>query len=249
VVIPSQRIFKDRYATERAHKSAHKNFLSGRLSTSTGEFRTLKVGAKARLHHQNAAVASIQKTENGRYRARYRDSSGKEHLKRFALKRDAQRWLDTETTKLQTGTWVSPRTAKTTLGQWCDVWLRNYATRKRSTVRQAQVHVDRIKEQFGTRRLDSIRPSEVRAWLVSLKEDGYAPSYIYALHERMRQIYSDAVHDGLVARSPLSRRTSPVRVGSTICGLYGPDMGVARCYGRALPCRATAGRIRRSEAR
>jgi integrase len=104
---------------------------------------------------------------------------------------------------------VAPRTAKTTVGQWCDTWLRNYATRKRSTVRQAQVHVERIKEQFGARRLDSVRPSEVRAWLVSLKEEGYAASYIYALHERMRQIYSDAVYDGLVGRSPLSRRTSP----------------------------------------
>jgi len=29
------------------------------------------------------------------------------------------------------------------------------------------------------------------------------------MHQRMAQIYSDAVHDGLVARSPLSRRTSP----------------------------------------
>jgi integrase len=154
-------------------------------------------------------VASIQKMANGRYRARYRDSSGKEHLKRFALKREAQRWLDQETSKLQTGTWVAPRTAKTTLGQWCVVWLRNYGTRKPSTVRQAQVHVDKIVAEFGTRRLDSIRPSEVNAWLVGLKEDGYAASYIYALHERMRQIYAEAVHDGLVARSPLSRRTSP----------------------------------------
>jgi hypothetical protein len=69
-------------------------------------------------------VASIQKTANGRYRARYRDSSGKEHLKRFALKREAQRWLDAETAKIETGTWVAPRTAKTTVGQWCDTWLR-----------------------------------------------------------------------------------------------------------------------------
>jgi hypothetical protein len=160
-------------------------------------------------------VASIQKTANGRYRARYRDSSGKEHLKRFALKREAQRWLDAETAKIETGTWVAPRTAKTTVGQWCDTWLWNYATRKRSTVRQAQVHVDRIKEQFGTRRLDNVRPSEVNAWLVSLKEEGYAASYIYALHERMRQIYSDAVHDGLVARFLRCRGVPPqVRVGN-----------------------------------
>ena len=43
---------------------------------------------------------------------------------------------------------------------------------------------------------------------MSLKEEGYASSYISALHQRLAQIYSDAVHDGLVTRSPLSRRRS-----------------------------------------
>jgi integrase len=154
-------------------------------------------------------VASIQKTANGRYRARYRDSSGKEHLKRFALKRDAQRWLDQETSKMQTGTWVAPRSAKVTVRQWCETWLAAYATRKRSTVRQAQVHIDKIVEAFGPRRLDSLRPSEIRLWLVELKEDGYTDSYIYALHSRLAQILSDAQHDGVLGRSPTSRRTAP----------------------------------------
>jgi integrase len=44
---------------------------------------------------------------------------------------------------------------------------------------------------------------------VRLKEEGHADSYISALHRRMAQLYNDAVQDGLVARSPLSRRTSP----------------------------------------
>jgi hypothetical protein len=99
-------------------------------------------------------VGSIQRTSNGRYRARYRDSSGKEHLKRFALKRDAQRWLDQETTKRETGTWVSPRTARVTVGEWCEQWLRNYATQKPSTVRQAKVHLRLIVEEFGSRKLE-----------------------------------------------------------------------------------------------
>jgi hypothetical protein len=73
-------------------------------------------------------MASIQKMANGRYRARYRDSTGKEHLKRFALKRDAQRWLDQESSKLQTGNWVAPRDAKITVAQWCTTWLRAYRT-------------------------------------------------------------------------------------------------------------------------
>jgi hypothetical protein len=100
------------------------------------------------------------------------------------------------------------------VGQWCDAWLKNYATRKPSTVRQARVHVAKIKEEFAGRRLDSIKPSEIRAWTVRLKEEGHAASYVAALHHRLAQIYADAVHDGLVARSPLSRRTSPGWVGN-----------------------------------
>jgi len=32
---------------------------------------------------------------------------------------------------------------------------------------------------------------------------------VYALHSRLAQIFADAVHDGIVPRSPCSRRTSP----------------------------------------
>jgi integrase len=158
-------------------------------------------------------VGSVQKTSNGRYRARYRDSSGQEHLKRFKLKRDAQRWLDQETSKLERGDWVPPRDAQMTVNQWCQTWLQTYGTRKRSTVRQAEVHVDRIIEEFGPRRLDSIRPSDIGKWTTRLKEDGYTDSYTYALHARLAQIFSDAVHDRVLGRSPTSRRTAP-RTGS-----------------------------------
>jgi integrase len=161
------------------------------------------------VRYYDAPVASIQKTANGRYRARYRDSSGKEHLRRFALKRDAQRWLDQESSKLQTGNWVAPRDAKITMRQWCQTWLRAYGTRKPSTVRQAQVHIDKIAQAFGDRRLDSLRPSEIRSWLVELTEEGFSDSYIYALHSRLAQVLSDAVHDGVLGRSPASRRTAP----------------------------------------
>jgi integrase len=51
--------------------------------------------------------------------------------------------------------------------------------------------------------------SEVKAWTAKLKSDGLADSTVYALHARLSQIYSDAVHDGLIPRSPVSRRTSP----------------------------------------
>ena len=47
------------------------------------------------------------------------------------------------------------------------------------------------------------------AWTAKLKANGAADCYIYALHNRLSQLMSDAVHDGLLTRSPCSRRTSP----------------------------------------
>jgi integrase len=48
----------------------------------------------------------------------------------------------------------------------------------------------------------------VKAWTARLREE-HEPSYVYALHSRLSQILSDAVHDGVLGRNPCSRRTSP----------------------------------------
>jgi hypothetical protein len=120
-------------------------------------------------------MSSIRQRPDGSYRARYRDLSRKEHAKHFRLKRDAQRWLDQETAKIETGSWVAPKTAKTTVAQWCQTWLKAYASRKSSTVRMAEVHIGKIKAEFGPRRLDNIQPTDIKSWMVKLKAEWYAP--------------------------------------------------------------------------
>lgn len=137
------------------------------------------------------------------------DAAGKEHARHFSRKVDAQRWLDGVTSSLVTGTHVDPKTARTTVEQWCTTWLEGYATRRASTVRQAQVHVAQIVAAFGPMPLAGVRPSHVRSWTAKLQAEGLAPSYVHALHGRLSQVMSDAVHDGILPRNPCSRRTSP----------------------------------------
>ena len=145
-----------------------------------------------------------------RYRARYKDAAGKESPAHSPTRRiEAQRWLDEVTTSQVTGTYVDPKTARTTVEEWCSTWLAGYATRRARTVRQARVHVAQITAAFGPMPLSAVRPSSVRSWTVELKAAGLADSYVYALHSRLSQVMSDAVHDGLLARNPCSRRTSP----------------------------------------
>jgi hypothetical protein len=158
-------------------------------------------------------MASIAKRPDGRWRARYRDDAGKEHARHFDRKLNAQRWLDQQTAALVAGTHVAPRDARVTVGEWCDTWLAGYGANRASTVRQAGVHVAKIKAEFGSLPLSAVRPSQVRTWTARLKADGASHSYVYALHSRLSQVMADAVHDGLLARNPCSRRTSPGAAG------------------------------------
>jgi hypothetical protein len=80
-----------------------------------------------RWRRKDRATGSVVPTaRNGqglRYLSHFRDPSGREVTKAFALKRDAQRWLDEQTAQLMHGTFVHPTAAKTTVGEWCETWL------------------------------------------------------------------------------------------------------------------------------
>ncbi|PVB45680.1 site-specific integrase [Mycobacteroides abscessus] len=151
---------------------------------------------------------SVNHGKGKRWRARYVDASGDEHAKGFVRKADAQKWLDTQTAAVVGGTHVAPRDAQLTVGQWCDMWIEGYKVNRDSTVRQARTHIVKIVEEFGGMALSALRPSQVKAWIAKLNNE-YEPSYVHALHSRLSQILSDAVHDGVLARNPCSRRTSP----------------------------------------
>ncbi|MEV5131670.1 site-specific integrase [Streptomyces sp. NPDC053705] len=155
------------------------------------------------------ASKSIAKRPNGKWRARYRDPAGREHARHFARKVDAQRWLDEETASLVTGQYLDPKARKVTVDEWCDQWSAGYAGNRDSTVRQAKVHLARIRKEFGPLPVGSIKPSMVKSWLARLAKEGRKPSYIFALHNRLSQVMTDAVHDGIVSSNPCSRRTSP----------------------------------------
>jgi integrase len=154
-------------------------------------------------------VPTIRHGKGLRWLARYVDDHGREHTKAFTRKADAPKWLDGQTAALVSGTHVAPRDARLTVGQWCTMWIEGYKVNRASTVRQARTHIHLIEDEFGHMPLSAVRPSQVKAWVAKLQADEREASYVYALHSRLSQIMSDAVHDGVLGRNPCSRRTSP----------------------------------------
>jgi integrase len=67
-------------------------------------------------------MASIRSRPDGKWRARYRDESGREHARHFKLKRDAQAWLDEIASARLTGTYVAPAASRGTLEEFYADW-------------------------------------------------------------------------------------------------------------------------------
>ena len=155
------------------------------------------------------AVPSARAGRGMRWRARYVGERGREHTQAFTRKVAAQLWLDKQTAAIVSGTHVAPRDAQLTVEQWCDLWIEGYKINRESTVRQARTRIRQIVEEFGGMPLSAVRPSQVKAWTAKLAAADMEASYVYALHSRLSQILSDAVHDGVLGRNPCSRRTSP----------------------------------------
>ena len=159
----------------------------------------------------STTVPSALHGRGSRWRARYvdGDGDGREHAKQFPIKAQAQRWLDRQTSTIVLGTHVAPRDAKITVEQWCERWFEGYKGNRPNSVNSARTMIRMIVREFGHLALSEVRPSQVKTWCARMKTDGYAVSTISRAHCLLKQIFEDAVFDGLLVANPCSRRTSP----------------------------------------
>ncbi|MCM3556447.1 site-specific integrase [Janibacter melonis] len=149
-------------------------------------------------------MASIQKRENGSWRARYRDEGGREHARHFPRKVDAQRWLDEVTASIVTSTYVDPRAGSLTFAQWWQVWsARQVWTRgTRLSADQAAASVT-----FADVPMRSIRPSHVEQWIKVASQPADGSAGIAASTMKVRFSYVQmallaAVRERIIAHDP-----------------------------------------------
>jgi integrase len=153
-------------------------------------------------------VAHVEKREYKRagkrsiyWRARYRDPSGRERVKNFDRRVDAERFLTTvEADKLRGG-WVDPALGRRLFREVAEEWQRSQVHRP-STVLQVETYLRRhVLPQFGDRPIGSIRPSEIQAW-VKDRASVLAPATVTVVYRYLSAIFRMAVRDGLIIKTP-----------------------------------------------
>lgn len=153
-------------------------------------------------------MASIAKRPDGRWRARYRDPSGKEHAKHFDRKVDAQRWLDEQTAAIVTGQYVDPRAGKITLRAYAAGWEAAQVGRDgtaRIIDNALRLH---ILPAHGDRPMNSLKPSDVQGLVKRLSLE-LAPGSVRNIYDVYARLCAAAVDDKVIATSPCRRITLP----------------------------------------
>ena len=120
-------------------------------------------------------MASIKRREDGQWRARYRDATGKEHAKHFERKADGERWLHTEQSKVDRGNWFDPARGKVTVGDWSHRWLTAQLQLKPSTrQRHASTLAMKCEPTWGHVPSASVSPASATEWGPALSASGPA---------------------------------------------------------------------------
>lgn len=153
-------------------------------------------------------MASIQKRDNGRWRARYRDDAGKEHARHFDRKVDAQRWLDEVTASVVTGQYVDPRAGRMTFDAWFSTWSEQQVW---ASMTQVQADLVRRTVTFGSVPLSQLRESHLQAWVKHMSANDYAANTIHTRVMPVRAALRAAVRERRIATDPSAGITLPRR--------------------------------------
>lgn len=143
-------------------------------------------------------MGNIARRPDGKWRARYRDASGRERTKQFVRKVDAQRWLNENSQALVEGRYVDPKAGRITLQEYAQEWLSRQVHRPTTADQMAGVVRRYIDPHLGGMRLSTIQPANVQRWVKHLSGT-LAPSTVGVAHRILSGILKSAVADRRIA--------------------------------------------------
>ncbi|MBL7493880.1 site-specific integrase [Frankia sp. AgB1.9] len=162
---------------------------------------------------------SVKKRPDGKWRARYYDSAGKEHSRHFARKVDAESWERDQRAAVARGTHVDPAAGRETVRVYGERWRAAQVQHRPETATKVEVitrlHVYPV---LGDRRIASVRRSDIQA-LVTAWSATAAPNSVASRFGWLAAIFKSATVDGVIGVSPCSMIRLPEVVGELVVPL------------------------------
>lgn len=162
-------------------------------------------------------MASVKRRPDGKWRARYRDDSGKEHARHFSRKVDAQTWLDQVTASVVRGDYVDPKAGRITVASYARSWeavqVSSEGT-KRIVDNALRLH---LVPSLGVYPLAAVRPTMVQGFIRELEaKPNLGAGSIRNIYDVTARLFAAAVDDRLIARTPCVKIKLPKGDGDEV---------------------------------
>ena len=99
--------------------------------------------------------------------------------------------------------------------------VQKYISQKRGVKHNTQANYNFVinvikKEEFGAKRIDTIKLSDAKAWLIKLQDDGRGYSSIHSIRGVVRPAFQMAVDDDLIRKNPFEFQLATVVVNDSV---------------------------------
>jgi integrase len=156
-------------------------------------------------------MSSIDKRPNGRWRARYRDKTGRSHSKTFDRRADAQSYLDDVGHDMRRGQWIDPKLARIPFEQWADRWWTT-TTKLRPTTRRGYWGIlqHHVRPYFEGWPLSDISYIDVEEFITHLLGQDLSPKYTRDCVSVLSLVLKSAVRANVRKDNPAVDHNIPV---------------------------------------
>jgi integrase len=157
-------------------------------------------------------VSSIEKQKNGRYRARFRDPSGRTRSVTFDRLDDARRFLAGTDGGLVRGEFIDPAQARTSFDHWAEAWWATTNGLRPSTRRSYRGNLDRhVLAYFGGRKVGSIDYAAAELFLADRRDKGLGPKVVRECLSVLSLVLKFAVKARALGENPAAGHEIVVR--------------------------------------
>lgn len=149
------------------------------------------------------ARSTIDRRENGRYRARYVGPDKRWRSKTFDRKIDAERWLRHQLSSVDRGEWIDPALRRTQFGELANRWLSTIVgLRPKTRANYESLLACHVLPQFGDHELAQVNRVAAREWLAGLQAAGLSASRTRQARQVLSSILELAVDGGYLSANP-----------------------------------------------
>ena len=165
-------------------------------------------GSQTKLHAAGPCSRNC-KGVGSRWRARYVDGTGQERTRAFKRKPDAEAFLDSITASIETGSYVDPVRARTTVATIAETWMDTPSWAESTRARNRSILDAHVLPRWGDLPLSEVHHEDVQRWVTGLGKAGMAGGTVRKVHGVLNGVLKAAIRARRLAVNPAAEVALP----------------------------------------